>query len=139
MGIISSRPKGEFKYCGPVDFPYDEKVPQFEKRNGLLFRLVNNAEKSWAFYSDSKKYEFHVTVVFGPNSSNLIPLGNTSISEGPNGCIVAKTIVYPRMTQPFIQGDVDGFTSTVNAVLLTRGFKECSNAENSDELESYTR
>ncbi|KAK7198823.1 small myristoylated protein 4 [Novymonas esmeraldas] len=150
MGSSSSRAEGEFHYDGPTGFPYDEKVPLFEHKNGLLFRLVNNAEHRWGFYSDSKKYEFHVTVTFGANSRNLEALGNTYLAENPAGGWIAKTIVYPCKTEPFIQGEVVGFDSVVNAVLLTTEYKErhkeekkaakkaAKEAEN-DELGSNTR
>lgn len=124
MGSNSSKMNGEYYCGGPVDFPYDEKFALFEQKNGLLFRLVNNNEKRWAFYSDSKKYEFHVTVNFGPNSRNLVALGNTYLAEDPDGGWIAKTIVYPGLTEPFIQGEVVGFDSVVNAVLLTTEYKE---------------
>ncbi|KPA75246.1 calpain-like cysteine peptidase putativecalpain-like cysteine peptidase Clan CA family C2 [Leptomonas pyrrhocoris] len=124
MGGKSSKGDGEFNCGGPQDFPFDEKFPLFEKGNGLLFRLVDNKEKRWAFYSDSKKYEFHVTVNFGPNSRNLVALGNTYLAEDVDGGWSAKTIVYPGKTEPFIQGEVVGFDSVVNAVLLTTEYKE---------------
>ncbi|AIN98038.1 small myristoylated protein 4, putative [Leishmania panamensis] len=148
MGNKQSYAQGEFRYDGPVNFSHDEKVPVFEEKNGLLFRLVNSKSKCWGFYSDSKKYEFHVKVTFGPHSRNLQALGNTYLSEDPDGGWVAKTIVYPCMTEPFIQGDVVGFTSVVNAVLLTTEYKErrkeekkaakkaAREAENGDELGS---
>lgn len=124
MGTQSSKMNGTFYLTGPQDFTYDEKFPLFEKQNGLLFRLVNNDQKQWAFYSDSKKYEFHVTVNFGAKSRNLVALGNTYLAEDPDGGWIAKTIVYPGKTEPFIQGEVVGFDSVVNAVLLTTEYKE---------------
>ncbi|CAG9573202.1 putative small myristoylated protein 4 [Leishmania major strain Friedlin] len=152
MGNKQSHAVGEFRYSGPTDdFPYDEKVPLFEEKNGLLFRLVNNQNGSWAFYNDCKRFEFHVKVTFGPNSRNLQALGNTYLAEDPDGGWVAKTIVYPGTTEPFIQGEVVGFNSVVNAVLLTTEYKErrkeekraakkaAKEAENGDELGSSTR
>ncbi|KAG5506819.1 hypothetical protein GH5_06036 [Leishmania sp. Ghana 2012 LV757] len=151
MGNKSSHDQGEYRYGGPTNFPHDEKVPLFEERNGLLFRLVNNADRCWGFYSDTKKYEFHVTVTFGPESRNLQALGNTYLCENPDGGWMAKTIVYPCLTEPFIQGDVVGFNLVVNAVLLTTEYKErvkeekkaakkaAKEAGNSDELGSNPR
>ncbi|KPI88163.1 calpain-like cysteine peptidase putative calpain-like cysteine peptidase Clan CA family C2 [Leptomonas seymouri] len=124
MGSKSSKQVGEFNYGGPQGFPFDEKYALFEKQNGLLFRLVNKSDRCWAFYSDSKKYEFHVTVNFGPNSRDLVALGNTYLTEDADGGWVAKTIVYPGKTEPFIQGEVVGFDLVVNAVLLTVEYKE---------------
>jgi hypothetical protein len=124
MGTKSSKNAGDFYCGGPQDFPYDERFPLFQKENGLLFRLVDNDEKRWAFYSDSKKFEFHVTVNFGPNSRGLVPLGNTYLAEDPDGGWIAKTIVYPGQTEPFIQGEVVGFDLAANAVLLTTEYKE---------------
>lgn len=44
--------------------------------NGLLFRIVNDAEKKWAFYNDTLNYNMTVRVTFG-KESKIEKLGNT--------------------------------------------------------------
>ncbi|RNE97042.1 calpain-like cysteine peptidase [Trypanosoma rangeli] len=147
MGCVASKPKGAdngFLNGQPSEtFPYDNIHKCTERDNGLLFRLVNTKTKQWAFYNDSKIYEFHVTVNFS-NQSNVSPLGDTTIVRDPNdGRMVAKTIVYPRLTELFVQGDVDGFDAEYQAVVLTDEYKKKKaqlnarkrNANSNDDLE----
>ncbi|RNF20129.1 calpain-like cysteine peptidase [Trypanosoma conorhini] len=128
MGCFSSKPKETaegFLNGQPSEaFPYDDIRKCTERDNGLLFRLVNNSKKQWAFYNDSKIYEFHVTVNFS-SQSNVEPLGDTTVVRDPNdGRLVAKAIVYPGLTEPFVQGDVDGFDAEYQAVVLTEEYKK---------------
>ncbi|EPY34294.1 calpain-like cysteine peptidase, Clan CA, family C2 [Strigomonas culicis] len=116
--------EGDFFLEGPQNFAYDTRKPVFARHNGLLFRLINSPERQWAYYNDTKKYEFHVTATIGPQSTNLMALGKTSLVEVPEGGWVAKTIVYPGLTEPFLQGNIVGFDSSVDAVLLTNEYKE---------------
>lgn len=139
-GKSTKMPKnGEFFLQGPENFTYDEHKAIFEKNNGLLFRLVNTQEKQWAFYNDTKKYEFHVTVTFGSSSSDLIALGKSSLVENPEGGWIGKTIVYPGSTEPFVQGNVVGFESTVNAVLLTTEYIERKKEEKREAKKAAKR
>lgn len=111
-------------YDGPTDFHFDEAVPLFENKNGLVFRLISHVNKQWAFYNDSKKYEFHITVTFSEECRNLTPLGKASLVQNPEGGWIGKIIVYPCQTEPFVEGDIVGFESVVNAVLLTTEYTE---------------
>lgn len=137
----SKMPKdgAEFFLGGPENFTYDQSKAVFEKNNGLLFRLINTQENQWAFYNDTKKFEFHVTVTFGAGSSNLVALGQTALTESPDGGWVAKSIVYPGMTVAFVQGEVAGFDSVYNAVLLTTEYKEKRSAEKKETKKAAKR
>ncbi|KAH9601158.1 protein of unknown function DUF1935 [Trypanosoma melophagium] len=128
MGCTGSKSKSQndgFVNGKPSDmFPYDEIRKCTERGNGLLFRLVNFSTKQWAFYNDSKIYEFHVTVVFSDQCS-VDPLGNTTAVTDPHtGRVVAKVVVYPGMTEPFVQGHIDGFDAEYQAVGLTDEYKK---------------
>ncbi|EPY39777.1 calpain-like cysteine peptidase, Clan CA, family C2 [Angomonas deanei] len=122
----------EFFLEGPTDFPYDEKKVMFERNNGLLFRLINNETHQWAFYNDTKKYEFHVTTTFSSQSSDLVALGKTSLVEIPDGH-VAKIIVYPGKTEPFVQGNMVGFETSVDGKLLTNEYRDQVREEKKEE------
>ncbi|KEG10394.1 calpain-like cysteine peptidase [Trypanosoma grayi] len=128
------------------EFPYDELRKCTERDNGLLFRLTNSQTKQWAFYNDSKVFEFHVTVTFSTRC-RVEALGSTSLVTDPNdNRAVANVIVGPCMTEPFVQGDVDGFDAEYQAVMLTPELKEkikaakkaakkASKAQTDDDLE----
>ncbi|KAF8277059.1 putative calpain-like cysteine peptidase [Trypanosoma cruzi] len=127
MGCGSSKSKtkaDDFVNGRPSDsFPYDEIRKCTERDNGLLFRLVSGDRKQWAFYNDSKTYEFHITVYFSSHS-RVEPLGDTTVVRDPtDGRLVAKTIVYPCLTELFVQGDIDGFDAEYQAVVLTEEYK----------------
>ncbi|CCW64473.1 unnamed protein product [Phytomonas sp. EM1] len=120
MGCFNSKvlsPDG-FYWYGPTDFEYNTKKALFEKSNGLLFRLVNDERKQWAFYNDTKEYDFIVTTTFGPESSNLIALGKTSLMLNHDGTYTSTNVIHPGYTEPYIQGDISGFDTTVEAVFL---------------------
>lgn len=118
-----------FFHEGPQGFSYTMKKPLFEKSNGLCFRLVNEPGQRWAFYNDTKKYEFHITVTFGAESRHLQALGNTSLSQSSDGSWVASVVVYPLATEEFVQGEVVGFDLVAHAVLLTTEYAEARKAE----------
>lgn len=82
--------------------------------NGLLFRIVNENEKKWAFYNDTEDYRMHVQASFGARSS-IEPLNNARMYQDDDGRFVVEVTVDPQATEMFIHGDVNGFKMTYNA------------------------
>ncbi|CAD2221675.1 META domain containing protein [Angomonas deanei] len=81
--------------------------------NGLLFRIVNEPEKKWAYYNDTENYTMTVTGYFGARSS-IRPLGKSKMSN-ENGKYVVTVTVEPGQTEMFIEGTVNGFQVSYNA------------------------
>lgn len=82
--------------------------------NGLLFRIVNENEKKWAFYNDTEDYRMVVQASFGSRSS-IEPLNNARMYQDDDGRFVVEVTVDPQATEMFIYGDVNGFKMTYNA------------------------
>ncbi|KAG5508221.1 hypothetical protein JKF63_05477 [Porcisia hertigi] len=76
--------------------------------NGLLFRIVNEHEKRWAFYNDTTDYRMHVRATFGARSK-IETLEKASMSQDDEGRYVVEVTVEPQTTEMFIQGEVNGF------------------------------
>ncbi|EPY23567.1 calpain-like cysteine peptidase, Clan CA, family C2 [Strigomonas culicis] len=95
----------------------NEKVPLF---NGLLYRIVNTESCEWAFFNNSRDYEFHVKYLFGLDSQ-ISTLGDTTLERGDDG-LLCGCIVYPLETKMFISGMVDGYESKLEALPLTEEY-----------------
>ncbi|TPP55079.1 hypothetical protein CGC20_37620 [Leishmania donovani] len=76
--------------------------------NGLLFRIVNEHEKKWAFYNDTEDLRIRVRATFGARSK-IEALGNANMYKDDDGRYVVEVTVDPQATEMFIQGDVNGF------------------------------
>ncbi|KPI87650.1 hypothetical protein ABL78_3248 [Leptomonas seymouri] len=93
-------------------FPHiDEVFKCFKEHgNGLLFRLVDKANRRWAFYNDTTDIVATVQVEFHPKAQIEL-LGRTEVATNPEtGNAVYTLRVAPLETAPFVQGDVDAFT-----------------------------
>lgn len=82
--------------------------------NGLLFRIVNENEKKWAFYNDTENYRMHVQASFGSRSS-IEALNNARMYKDDDGRFIVEVTVDPYATEMFIHGDVNGFKMAYNA------------------------
>lgn len=82
--------------------------------NGLLFRVVNEHEKKWAFYNDTEDFRMHIQATFGARSQ-IEPLDNATMSQTEDGRYVVEVTVEPQTTEMFIHGDVNGFKVLYNA------------------------
>lgn len=77
--------------------------------NGLLFRIVNSDEKSWAFYNDTQHYYMFVRATFGKDSE-IEPLGKTTFErDTETGEFKCETVINPTETEMFIRGLPNGF------------------------------
>ncbi|KAH9597936.1 protein of unknown function DUF1935 [Trypanosoma melophagium] len=101
------------------DIKYENGKPTFEGEtvvkcfkdngNGLLFRIVNEAKKQWAFYNDTKDYNMVVKLAFGKDSS-VKPLGKTKMETDPStGEFKCELHVAPLETEMFIDGTPNGY------------------------------
>eukprot|EP00796_Vickermania_ingenoplastis_P011735 gene11734-biopygen8493 len=115
MGCGSSKAVDVEYLNGHPTFEGDEVVKGFEKDNGLLFRIVNNKTKQWAFYNDTTEYDMHVKVTFNEDCE-ISALGNTQLEQLENNEWVATVVVAPLATEMFIQGRVNGFKSKMDAI-----------------------
>ncbi|KAH9601151.1 protein of unknown function DUF1935 [Trypanosoma melophagium] len=97
-----------------------EYLSCFDEPN-LLYRILNRAEKKWAFYNDTRNYEMHVQFTFGKHSK-LEPLENTTMHTKSTGESVAEVIVYPGETEMFVKGSPNGFTSKLRALPLSEEY-----------------
>ncbi|CAJ1985889.1 cysteine peptidase - Clan CA - family C2 / CAL4.1 [Leishmania donovani] len=98
---------------------------------GLLYRIVDRPNKTWAFYNDSRSFEVHVVCTFGKHSK-ITPLENTKMTRDEStGEYVMELTVYPGETEPFIKGFVNGFSSKLSALPLSQEyFQARSEAQN---------
>lgn len=119
-------------HVAPVQPPVPEAVPPYingepnaavmphidevykcfkEHGNGLLFRLVDKANRRWAFYNDTADVVASVKVEFAP-AAQIEVLGRTEkMTDAETGAIVYTLRVEPLETAVFVQGDVDVFTT----------------------------
>lgn len=103
----------EERFTGPGlrgQFYPDKVYACFEQKNGLLFRLVDQRQRIWAFYNDTDKYEMRVSVTFGHESS-ITALGSTKkavINEETGSCQL-DAVVMPGQVLPFMKGEYNGF------------------------------
>ncbi|CCW64467.1 unnamed protein product [Phytomonas sp. EM1] len=97
-------------YKGEVTSCFDEPH--------LLYRIINQDEKTWSFYNDTLKHEMHIHFTFGKRS-NIQPLGKTTIRINENNEYECDVIVYPIETEMFIKGTVNGYTSSIRAIPLS--------------------
>ncbi|RNF05818.1 uncharacterized protein Tco025E_07711 [Trypanosoma conorhini] len=73
------------------------------KGNGLVFLLVDDEAKKWAFYNDTTEYSITVTVKFAPKSVYRAAR-NTAVSKNPDveGGTICVVTVPPVTTELFI-------------------------------------
>lgn len=92
-----------FKNGGPT-FSGDQITPCFPHHgNGLLFRIVDSASNTWAFYNDAENFTMKVEYEFGEDSHDLRPLGTCRMQRSPKS--VSCTILVPPLeTALFVQG-----------------------------------
>ncbi|RNF19508.1 small myristoylated protein-1 [Trypanosoma conorhini] len=109
-----------FKHRGPKKGAR-KVIKMFEKENGLLFRLEMNGGQ-WAFYNDTKEYEFYVQYVF-EDGSEVEPLGDATLTEMEDGTTIVETTVYPLETQMFLSGDITGGHGRIEARPLSERYR----------------
>ncbi|RNF20125.1 calpain-like cysteine peptidase, Clan CA, family C2 [Trypanosoma conorhini] len=85
--------------------------------NGLLLRVIDTSTGTWAFFNNSKDYEFHITYLLNADSM-VEPLNKTTIEVQDDG-ILCEMMVYPLETQRFIVGEVTGYESKIEALPLS--------------------
>lgn len=104
---------------------------------GLLYRIVDRPNKTWAFYNDSRAFEVHVVCTFGKHSK-ITALENTKMTRDEStGEYVAEVTVYPGETEPFIKGFVNGFASKLRALPLSQDYyKDRSEAQNAQIVQA---
>lgn len=89
---------------------------------GLLYRIVDRPNKTWAFFNDSRAFEVHVACTFGKHSK-ITALENTKMTrDEATGEYVAEVVVYPGETELFIKGFVNGFASKLRALPLSQEY-----------------
>lgn len=121
-----------WKHGGPPEEPL-KAVKMFPKeQNGLLFRLLYDDGERWAFYNDTKVYEFHIRYYFS-RDSEIEALKHATLTELENGNKLVELIVYPKETQDFIVGVVGSYSSTVEAVPASERYTLEKSKDNVDE------
>ncbi|KAH9601189.1 protein of unknown function DUF1935 [Trypanosoma melophagium] len=96
--------------------------------NGLLLRIIDERTGTWAFFSNTKDYEFHITYLFGVDST-LEPFGHTTMSEEDDG-ILCEMVLYPLETERFVRGDVSSFECKIEARPLSEEYFQTHPQEN---------
>ncbi|RNF25678.1 calpain-like cysteine peptidase [Trypanosoma conorhini] len=102
-----------------TEVKYENGTPTFEGNtvvkcfkdngNGLLFRLVNDEKKQWAFYNDTKEYNMVVKAAFGKDSK-VEPLGSTKMEKDEEtGEFKCEVQVAPLATELFVGGEPNGY------------------------------
>ncbi|EAN85448.1 putative calpain-like cysteine peptidase [Trypanosoma cruzi] len=102
-----------------TEIKYENGQPTFEgptvvkcfkdNGNGLLFRIVNEEKKQWAFYNDTKEYNMNVKAAFGKDSK-VEPLGSTKMEKDEaTGEFKCEVQVPPLATVLFVEGEPNGY------------------------------
>lgn len=103
MAASPSKDSPVFK-CGQPTFSGDAIYPCFDwKGRNLLFRIVDSATHTWAFYNDSDNYVMKIEYEFGEDSHDLCPLGNCQMKRSAK-CCSCTLLVPPLETALFVQG-----------------------------------
>lgn len=105
------------KLIAQPKFKGTSQVPLF---NGMLYRIMNDNTGEWAFFSNTRDYEFHVKYLFGADSEVEL-LGDTTMERADDG-IICEVHLYPLETKMFIKGKVDGFESKLEALPLSEEY-----------------
>lgn len=113
-------------------FKADVRVPLF---NGLLYRLENTGTSEWAFFNNSRDYEFHITYLFGADSE-IEALGDATMEVQDDG-ILCQVVVYPLETRLLMAGTPDGYESKLEALPLSEEY--FGNHPELDERAYYRR
>lgn len=98
-------------FCGT------KMVPLF---NGLLYRVEDGDTMEWAFFNNSKDYEFRVKYLFG-HASELEALGGTTMHREDDG-ILCELRVLPLETRMFVRGKKVGYESKLEAMPLSEEY-----------------
>ncbi|CAD2217368.1 small myristoylated protein-1 [Angomonas deanei] len=127
-----------WKHGGPPEEPL-KAIKMFpKKQNGLLFRLIYDDGERWAFYNDTKEYEFHIRYYFSKDS-DIEARSNATLTELENGNKLVEIIVYPLETQDFMVGVPGSYTSTVEAMPLSDRYKQEKEKEKFDAKQSKVK
>ncbi|ORC93245.1 uncharacterized protein TM35_000011220 [Trypanosoma theileri] len=92
-----------------------------DKGNGLIFLLLDDENKRWAFYNDTTEYNITATVKFGPKSV-YEAAQNVSVSPDPDvaGGTVCVLTVPPLTTEPFLTGNPGNYHMSFYAEPVTK-------------------
>lgn len=94
---------------GKPNIPFNFAYPCFEEENGLMFRLVDESAKIWAFYNDSTKLSVTVYMSFGEKSV-LTPIGDVRLPfSNTKKAYEGRVVVPPRATLPIFKGSVTDY------------------------------
>lgn len=93
---------------GKPSVPYNKVYQCFKGNgNGLLFRLVNTADSTWAFYNDTKNFtmrvEVDVEVISQVKMLGATVLTDTPSSFHPTGGIL-QLVIQPGKTEMLLAG-----------------------------------
>lgn len=100
----------------PSDIKPDQVYRCFDQGNGLLFRVVDQGRRTWAFYNDTSNYVMNIYVTFGHESS-ITALDRTKkviLNEETGSCRLEAT-VQPGKTILFMRGEYNGFKTVYEA------------------------
>lgn len=109
----------EHNFKGPGVAPgikADQVYRCFDEGNGLLFRVVDQGRRTWAFYNDTSNYNMKIFVTFGHESS-ISAMGPTKkivLNEETGSCRLEAT-VQPGKTILFMAGEYNGFKTVYEA------------------------
>ncbi|EPY19147.1 hypothetical protein STCU_09596 [Strigomonas culicis] len=84
-----------------------------EHENGLLFRVVDDVNRIWAFYNDTKAYVMTATVTFPADAD--IQLAPGVVSAPQEDGFTAAVTVAPLATAPFLVGAPEHYTLSFSA------------------------
>lgn len=100
--------------------------------NGLLFRLVDLANKRWAFYNDTTDLSMTAHVAF-KSGAKVRALGKTLIETDSVGDVVYSVDIPPLATVLFAEGEVGIYSTKFSASKVghteTSGASECTDTE----------
>ncbi|KEG15677.1 hypothetical protein DQ04_00011440 [Trypanosoma grayi] len=110
-----------------IEYPCSKVFKCFKnKGNGLMFLLINEDTKKWAFYNDTNDYEITATVKFSPESV-YEPAEKTSMTGDPDvtGGTICVITVPPVTTELFIfNGNPTNYQLSFSADGVTRSKPE---------------
>ncbi|CBH08943.1 calpain-like cysteine peptidase, Clan CA, family C2, (fragment), partial [Trypanosoma brucei gambiense DAL972] len=83
-----------------------------------------------------KDYEFHVTFLFSANSL-FEPLDKATAAQQDDG-ILCEVTIYPLETQRFVKGEITGYESKIDALLLSDDYFRLNEDRNPERYFRHT-
>lgn len=123
--------KSKYKNSGPSNMllsPDTTETSMFAEKDTAHQLYLYICKDSWYFYNDSHSLDMAIDYTFGP-SSKIKAAGSTTMANTSEG-VACHLIVHPGATEPFITGEVNGYSCSFETRELSGEYLLMIRAEN---------